>query len=185
MSELVTKAKEWAHRAHDSIGQMRKYGGKVYWTHTDAVAEMLGQEGENEEIQAASHLHDVLEDVAITKSEFSEVEMRKEFGDIVTNLVIEVTNVYTKKNYPNLNRAKRKHLEHERIAKISKDAKSIKLADIIHNVVGLVEHNRDFAKVFLSEKTMILPNLKEGNLTLYKKCVRVVADEIAKLAKSR
>lgn len=185
MNEIVEKAKWWAHTAHDSIGQKRKYGGDVYWVHTDTVAELLRQSGESEDVQAAGHLHDILEDVSPTKPEFSKEKMLEEFGSVITKLVEEVTDVFIKENYPSFNRAKRKHLEHERIAKISKDAKSIKLADIIHNVDGLVGHNPDFAKVFLAEKVLALPLLTEGNSILYKKACRVVADEIAKLKEWR
>lgn len=180
---IVEKAKEWAHAAHDSIGQKRKYDGENYWVHTDRVANILKEAGESEEIQAAGHLHDVLEDVADKNADYNEVAMRREFGDVITNLVLEVTNVYTKENYPNLNRANRKRLEHDRLKKISKDGKSIKLADIADNVEGVVDTDSGFGKVFVSEKTQLLVYLREGNDTLYKKATRVVADEIAKLSK--
>ena len=179
---IVEKAKEWAHAAHDSIGQKRKYGGQNYWVHTDRVAEALKQAGETEEVQAAGHLHDVLEDVADKNVKFNEAAMLIDFGSKITELVKEVTNVFTKENHPNLNRAKRKHLEHERLSKISKEAKSIKLADIADNVDGLIDNDRDFGKVFLSEKAQLLVFLREGNDTLYKKATKAVANEIAKLS---
>jgi len=180
---IVEKAKEWAHAAHDSIGQKRKYGGENYWVHTDRVADALKEVGESEEVQAAGHLHDVLEDVADKNVKFNESVMLIDFGSVITELVKEVTNVYTKENYPNLNRAKRKHLEHERLAKISKEAKSIKLADIADNVNGVVDNDVGFGKVFVSEKAQLLVYLREGNESLYKKATKVVADEIAKLSK--
>lgn len=180
---IVEKAKEWAHAAHDSVGQKRKYGGANYWVHTDRVANALKEAGESEEVQAAGHLHDVLEDVSDKNADYNEVAMRREFGDVITNLVLEVTNVYTKENYPNLNRAKRKHLEHDRLKKISKEGKSIKLADIADNVEGVIDNDAGFGKVFVLEKTQLLVYLREGNDTLYKKATRAVADEIAKLNK--
>lgn len=183
MNELVEKAKEWAHSAHDSIGQKRKYGGQVYWVHTDAVADLLKQAGESEEVQAAGHLHDVLEDVAPKNSEFSEQNMRKEFGNRVTDIVIEVTNVFTKEDYPLWNRAKRKHQEEMRLGTISKDAKAVKLADISHNVENIVAQDPGFGRVFLAEKVIALNQLRDGNQTLYKMAVRAVSDEIAKLKK--
>lgn len=181
MNDIVTKAQKWAHDAHDSIGQMRKYGGRVYWVHTDAVSDLLRQAGEDENIQAAAHLHDVLEDVAPTNPTYSLSEMIKEFGPHITQLVVEVTNVFTKENYPELNRTKRKKLEHERLMKISDGAKSIKLADIIDNIGGLFDHNPDFAKVYVPEKSLILPHLKSGNKVLYEKAFKVLANETEKL----
>ena len=60
---LIEKAKQFAHEAHDSIGQKRKYSGEPYWVHTDAVAEKVAAIGGTEVMVAAAHLHDVLEDV--------------------------------------------------------------------------------------------------------------------------
>lgn len=181
---IVEKAKNWAHNAHDSIGQKRKYNGQNYWVHTDEVAEFLKLAGESEEIQAAGHLHDVLEDVSDRNFDYNEDSMRKEFGDVVTNLVKEVTNVYTKSNYPHLNRVKRKRLEHERLEKISKEAKSIKLADIICNCQGVLDQNDDFGKVFLAEKATLLPLSKDGNKSLYEKAFNVILEETSKLKNS-
>lgn len=180
---IVEKSKKWAHAAHDSIGQKRKYSGDNYWVHTDRVANVLKEAGESEEVQAAGHLHDDLEDVADKNSNYNEDAMRREFGDVITNLVLEVTNVYTKENYPNLNRAERKRLEHKRLSQISKEAKSIKLADIADNVEGIVDNDVGFGKVFVFEKSQLLVYLRDGNETLYKKATKVVADEIAKLNK--
>ena len=56
-------AKEFAHAAHDSIKQVRKYTGEPYWNHTDAVAEVVASVGGTEDMVMAAHLHDVLEDV--------------------------------------------------------------------------------------------------------------------------
>jgi (p)ppGpp synthase/HD superfamily hydrolase len=183
MSELVTKAQAWAHAAHDSINQKRKYGDEVYWVHTDAVADILKEAGESEEVQAAGHLHDVLEDVAPKNPTYSEENMRKEFGDVVTNLVLEVTNVYTKEAFPHLNRAKRKHLEEKRIGTISLGGKNIKCADITHNIKGILTYDTEFGKVFLAEKSVALTQLTNANPVLYKMVTRAVADEIAKLKK--
>lgn len=183
MTDRIEKAKEYFRKAHDSIGQKRKYTGESYWVHTERVAQMIWDATKNEDLTIAALGHDVLEDVADKNADYNEVAMRREFGDVITNLVLEVTNVYTKENHPNLNRTKRKHLEHERLSKISKEAKSIKLADIADNVDGLIDNDRDFGKVFLSEKAQLLVFLREGNDTLYKKATKAVANEIAKLSK--
>jgi (p)ppGpp synthase/HD superfamily hydrolase len=183
MTDRIEKAKEYFRKAHDSIGQKRKYTGEPYWVHTERVAQMIWDATKNEDLTIAALGHDVLEDVADKNPDYNEAAMRKEFGDVITNLVLEVTNVYTKENYPNLNRAKRKHLEHKRLSKVSKEAKSIKLADIADNVEGVVDSDVGFGKVFVFEKSQLLVYLREGNDTLYKKATKAVADEIAKLNK--
>src|SRR5690606_9073753 len=88
------------------------------------------------EALAAALLHDVLEDTPIT-----EVELTEFLQGILTNeqtqktiqLVVELTDVYTKENYPQWNRNYRKTLETERIKNISADAQTIKYADILDN----------------------------------------------------
>lgn len=176
---IVEKAKEWAHNAHDSINQKRKYNGESYWKHTDRVAEILKNAGESEIVQAAGHLHDILEDV--NSSQFNEIEMEKIFGSKVVKIVKEVTNVFTKENYLNLNRSKRKHLEHERLAKISKESKSVKLADIIDNINGIVDQDINFGKVYIREKAENLLGLKDGNPVLFKMALEVIKKELSKL----
>jgi (p)ppGpp synthase/HD superfamily hydrolase len=178
---LINEAKIWSHNAHDSIGQMRKYGGKAYWVHTDAVSQLLKETGESEEVQIAGMLHDVVEDVTPNNPTYSVEEIKSKFGETVVRLVLEVTNVYEKKHYPHLNRTKRKQLERERLGKISKEGKSIKLADIINNVEGVVDQDAGFGRVFVLEKSVLLPLLKEGNPILYKKANEVIMNEINKL----
>lgn len=185
MSELTEKAKRWAHEGHDSIFQKRKYDGAPYWVHTDNVAQQLESVGESENVIAAGHLHDVLEDISDINPWYSESRMRQEFGDEITDLVLEVTNVYVKEKYPHLNRVKRKLLEHKRLATISNGAKSIKLADITNNVEGLVKQDIGFGKVYVTEKAHVLPSLRGGNDTLFLNANRAVAKEIAELSKLR
>ncbi len=177
MSELVNKAKQWAHEAHNSIGQKRKFSGEPYTVHTDGVEHRLFLAGEGEEVRAAGHLHDVLEDVAPLNPKFSEEEMLKIFPKEVVELVKEVTNIFTKENYPDLNRAKRKHEEHLRLSKISTKGKSIKLADITENVTGVMEQDVGFGRVFVSEKANLLKYLKDGNPLLYKDAIMAVSKE--------
>lgn len=185
MHELIEKAKKWAHEGHDSINQKRKYTNQPYWVHTDSVADILEKAGEKDVVVAAGHLHDILEDVAILNPTYSEKNMRQEFGDEVTNLVIEVTNVYTKENYPHLNRVKRKVLEHKRLSTISNNGKSIKLADITDNVNGVISQDIDFGKVYIAEKAHVLTVLRSGNEVLFRNANKVVANEIAELSKLR
>jgi hypothetical protein len=39
MSDIEQRAKAFAIRAHDAIGQKRKYTGAPYWTHCGEVAD--------------------------------------------------------------------------------------------------------------------------------------------------
>lgn len=163
-----------AKAAHDSIKQKRKYTGEPYWTHCYNVGLILLEHFESKlshtEVDEslvsallAASCHDYAEDVTPRNSYYSINKLRELIGEEATNLVIELTDVYTHENYPNLNRAKRKELERDRIAKISNTAKNIKLADLIDNTNSIVEHDKDFARVYLHEKWQILKVLWRGS----------------------
>lgn len=163
---LIEKAQQVAHEAHDSIGQKRKYTGEPYWVHTDAVAAQCASVGLRDEAVAAAHLHDVIEDVYPLNNKYDIYFIAREFGEDVAKMVTDLTDVYTKEAWPDLNRAKRKALERERISKVSPETKSIKLADLIHNTQSIVTSDKDFATVYLREKLDVLPYLSDGHPAL-------------------
>ena len=168
---LIEKAKDFSHRAHDSIGQKRKYTGEPYWVHTDAVAAHVAELGGDENTVAAAHLHDYLEDVIPELNKRGEIEkllaFEKEYDETfpqpVKDMVIELTDVYIKETYPQYNRKQRKALEMERLGKTSPESMTIKLCDLINNTASIVAHDRDFAVVYLGEKLSVLPYLADGS----------------------
>jgi (p)ppGpp synthase/HD superfamily hydrolase len=147
------KARNFAVEAHASIDQVRKYTGEPYHVHVHAVAELVETKTKDEEILAAACLHDVLEDVEPSMPQYGRETIRKEFGERVLSLVIELTDIYTKENYPDLNRKKRKQLEAERLAQVSDDAKLIKRADLFDNNKTIA--GSSFNKVWLEEKAVL------------------------------
>jgi len=162
---LVEKAKEFAHEAHDFILQKRKYTGAPYWVHTDEVAAIVSTVTNDPEVIAAAHLHDVVEDVNIEP--YTAQTIYDLFGSRVANLVIELTNRYTKENVPTMNRSIRKLREAERLAKISYDAQTIKYADIIANTSDISKSDPKFAPKYLSEKREILKVMTGGHPVLF------------------
>jgi (p)ppGpp synthase/HD superfamily hydrolase len=166
----IEQAQKMAHEAHDSIGQKRKYTGEPYWVHTDAVASIVSSVTSDEDMIAAAHLHDVLEDVFPILNGWNYRRIEETFGSRVAEMVLDLTDSYTKEACPNLNRAARKAKELERISKISVEAKTIKLADLLDNTVSIVSYDKDFAKVYLREKLAMLPYLSDGNSELLQRC---------------
>lgn len=150
---MYEKAKEIAKEAHESIGQKRKFTNGPYYKHPLAVAALLEDITDDEDILAAACLHDILEDVTPINKTYDEDFICKNFNSRVSNLVVELTNKYTKDNFQNLNRESRKQLELFRIMTISDDAKLIKKADLHHNSMELP--NSEFAKMWLKEKQEI------------------------------
>lgn len=147
------KARELSIQAHESIKQRRKYSDKPYYTHVIAVAEMVASVTDDVDVISAAYLHDVLEDVTPVNSFYNQDWIEREFGVRVLNLVLELTNIYTKKDYPALNRRERKHLEALRISKMSDEAKLIKRADLHHNSTELDDSS--FSRLWLEEKSFI------------------------------
>lgn len=46
--------------------------------------------------------------------------------------------------------------------------KTIKLADLISNTKSIVEHDKNFARIYIKEKELLLEVLADGDENLYK-----------------
>ena len=86
-SERINHALRIAARAHE--GQYRKGSDTPYVAHPVAVALISQRYYSDEEVFIAALLHDVLEDVP--KWTYSESDMRRDFGDAVTEIVKDVS----------------------------------------------------------------------------------------------
>lgn len=154
------KILEFATQAHGD--QKRKYVDMLYITHPIAVAKLVKNNGGDMNMQAAALLHDVLEDTDITHEQLRtflyQICYQADASDIL-QLVVELTDVYVKQSFPELNRQKRKALEASRLYFASDRAKAIKRADIEHNSESIMEHDPKFAKVFLAEKENLLKKI--------------------------
>ena len=160
MANLVKRAKVFATQAHQRIDQRRKYNNLPYHVHLEAVADIVASVTDDEEMIAAAWLHDVVEDTPATLE-----DLEKEFGTNVAQLVKELTDVSRPSDG---NRTKRKAIDREHIANASSSAKTIKLADLIHNSRDITRHDPHFARIYLSEVSALLNVLGDGDSKLYK-----------------
>ena len=171
MTNLEKRARLWAIRWHDSIGQVRKYTGGAYWKHPEAVAELVKTVPHTPEMVAAAYMHDVIEDTPCT-----EAEMREAFGDAVTDLVMWLTDVSTPKDG---NRDARKTIDRAHTAAAPREAKTVKLADLIDNSRSILARDPDFAKVYLREKRLLLDEaLRDGDPTLWAQADQITRDAL-------
>jgi guanosine-3',5'-bis(diphosphate) 3'-pyrophosphohydrolase len=125
---VILKAAEFAARKHRD--QRRKdRSASPYINHPIALAEVLSRVGgiTSPNVLAAGLLHDTLEDTQTTR-----LELRKAFGPSIAKIVDEVTD---DKRLP---KQRRKELQVEHAAHISKSAKLVKLADKISNLSDIV-----------------------------------------------
>lgn len=128
-STLLLKATDFSARHH--AHQTRKGDLRVpYVNHPIRVAWYLASVGgiHNVEVLCAALLHDTLEDTDAT-----EEELRREFGDEITALVLEVTD---DKSLPKAERKRRQVLH---APEVSDGATQIKLADKTSNVEDIAE----------------------------------------------
>jgi len=156
---LFGRARAFAIAAHEAVGQKRKYTGEPYYFHPLQVATIVQSFGGTDEMVVAALLHDTVEDTDITLD-----IIEQEFGATVAKLVDELTDKFVDPAIGN--RAHRKTLERERLATISKEAQTIKLADLLHNTSSIVRYDPGFARVYLTEKRAILGGMRQGNKAL-------------------
>ena len=156
--EKIIAAYEFAKNAHE--GQVRKYTGEHYIVHPVAVARMLlDLPNIDHNMVIAALLHDVVEDTSVELKEIWE-----EFGYDVAMLVENLTDVAKPEDG---NRAVRFKMNLEHTALADPRAKTIKLADLIHNTESIVQYDKVFAKTYLKEKKELLKVLTEGDPELY------------------
>lgn len=163
---LVDAAIQFAKTWHGHVNHQRKYTGEPYTVHLAAVAELVSAHQGTPEMIAAAWLHDVVEDTPVTME-----DIRAQFGDTVTNLVEELTDVSGPEDG---NRALRKAMDKEHLAKASDSAKTIKLADLIDNAESIIEHDPTFANVYIKEMRALLEVLEGGNEQLYRRANEIV-----------
>lgn len=177
MEKILEEIKEFADQAHGN--QLRKHTPDRYIVHPIRVMLLCREYTEDINILAAALLHDVLEDTAIDEREMKEFLIKTMGLDnaiFTLKYVVELTDVYTKENYPQLNRSQRKEEEFKRLETVSKEAQTIKYADIIDNSLEIVDHDPSFAPVFLSEYENLLKNLTAGHPELYERAVKTVEE---------
>jgi (p)ppGpp synthase/HD superfamily hydrolase len=154
---IVVKAEQLARAAHE--GQFRKYTHEPYIVHPEAVARIAASVTDDPVILAACWLHDVVEDTSVT------IDMIEAgFGPEIAAVVADVTNV-TKKS--DGNRQYRKSVERQHLAGASSKAKTVKLADILHNVPDIIMNDPGFARTYVAEKQAVLEVLVGGDEGLY------------------
>lgn len=174
-NEILDAVTRFADHAHGD--QLRKYGGDRYIVHPIRVMENCARYTSEICVLSAALLHDVLEDTSVTPAEllhFLQNIFSPSSAAQTLDLVIALTDVYTKQNYPRMNRRKRKAEEAKRLSQCSAAAQTIKYADIYDNAKHIMEEDPDFGPVFLREAFDLLTQLTGGNAVLRLEVMDVV-----------
>ncbi|MGV3529572.1 MAG: HD domain-containing protein [Flavisolibacter sp.] len=180
MEKVLEKIRDFADAAHG--GQKRKYTPERYIVHPVRVMEMCRRYSHSLPLLAAALLHDVLEDTPVSRGEifdFLKTVMTKDEAHTCIEMVVELTDVFTKDAYPQWNRRVRKEKEADRISRSSPGAQTIKYADIIDNCREIVQYDRQFGPKFLKECRQLLGVMQAGNRELYQLALQTVQKELA------
>jgi (p)ppGpp synthase/HD superfamily hydrolase len=147
---IIRQAAQMARDLHQ--GQKRA-GGRPYIEHPMRVAGMVTMLDDehlpatiDDNMIAAAWLHDVYEDTHLSPPLLS-----YRFNFTLGRYVKELTNRFTKKDYPRLNRKMRKAAETMRLADVSPQAQIIKLCDRIDNLQTINEKGDKFSLTFCAE----------------------------------
>ena len=173
MSDLVDRARVYATEAHQRINHRRKYNNEPYHVHLSAVAKLVATVTDDDEMVAAAWLHDTVEDTQATLE-----DIEAEFGVHVAELVEELTDVSKPGDG---NRVQRKQIDRIHLAQASKQAKTVKLADLIDNCKDITRHDPRFAQVYLTEMNSLLDVLQGGDEQLYRRAEKIHAKSVEKL----
>ncbi len=166
ITDIVERADAFAEYHHAAISQKRKYTGDDYIVHPRAVMHIVKSVPHTIAQLCAALLHDTVEDTHATLD-----EIERAFGSEISILVEMLTDISKKEDG---NRKFRKAMDLDHTAKASDQAKTIKLADLIHNSVSIMKYDPRFAKVFITEKTLMMKVLIGGDHTLYKRAMAVI-----------
>lgn len=135
LTPKISKAINRASVLH--FGQKRKADGLPFITHPFAVAFILLNYTDDEDVIIAGLLHDVIEDV----EDYSEKDFQKEFGEKVFKMVMDVSEDTVLKKEKGAKESwhirKEKYLEHLR--NCDEDSLMISCADKIHNTMSLID----------------------------------------------
>lgn len=170
MPDLVRRALAFAAEAHASIDQRRKYTNEPYIAHPIAVAKIVRTVRHTDAMIAAAYLHDVIEDTPVEL-----LEIKSEFGLDVAELVYWLTDASKPEDG---NRAARKAIDRERIARAPAAAQTIKLADLIDNTRTISAFDPDFWQVYREEKRQLLGVLRRSDRRLWQQAAEQVGMEV-------
>lgn len=166
MSDSQQMLKAVSYAAEQHVRQRRKgipqgtHKRTPYINHPLRVASLIARAGINDiNVLCAAVLHDTIEDTDTT-----EADLRREFGDIITDIVLEVTD---DKELP---KAKRRQLQIEHAPNLSAGAALVKLADKVDNIRDLVEEPPDWTperiEQYFAQARQVVDNITAPNHVL-------------------
>ncbi|MCL2484277.1 MAG: HD domain-containing protein [Firmicutes bacterium] len=167
----LEKALYFAKIKHE--GQTRQ-GGEPYVTHPIRVAEIIKENKVgakyHDELIAAALLHDTMED-----TETSYQELKRNFGEMVASLVLELTDPKYTQRYLG-----KKEYMTKKMGQMTSYVLTLKLADRLDNLRDMKNATEEFRQRQLTDTRYILENLDVEYTNSQQKLVALVREELAK-----
>jgi (p)ppGpp synthase/HD superfamily hydrolase len=154
---LPKRALAYAARAHE--GQVRELGGgrtEPYVEHCRRVMASAALLCDDEGVQAAAALHDVIEDTIVTRHQIEAM-----FGPYVAGMVEALSDKFGPQ--PGYNRKQRKAMEAIRLGGLKWECRLIKLCDVLDNAASIEAKGGAFAEVWRVEKAELVWMLLGGD----------------------
>lgn len=151
--DTAYKAMLFAREVHKD--QKRKYTGNPYSDHLAEVAGIVATVSLSPLSIAVAWLHDCVEDCGVQDQTIKDM-----FGMDVRNGVVLLSDMEQG------NRAKRKAASRARLSAAPGWVQTIKCADLISNTSSIVEHDPQFAQLYLEEKRLLLDVMAKADSRL-------------------
>lgn len=131
-TSFLDKALVFAIKAHSGVERRGK--DLPYIVHPMEAVAIVATMTKDQEILSAAALHDVIED-----TEYTEDDIRKEFGERVSHLVSSETDLIVEGKSESESWRERKQYAIERLAKLDRDAKIVSLGDKLSNARAMLQ----------------------------------------------
>lgn len=131
-TSFLDRALEFAIKAHSGIERRGK--GFPYIVHPMEAVSIVATFTSDQELLAAAALHDVVED-----TDYTEEDIRKEFGERVAHLVSAETDLVVEGKSESDSWKERKQFAIDRLAKLDRDAKIVSIGDKLSNARAMLQ----------------------------------------------
>ena len=130
-TSFLDKALEFAIKAHSGVERRGK--GYPYIVHPMEAVSIVATITKDQELLAAAALHDVVED-----TNYTVVDIKKEFGDRVANLVAAESDLVVEGKSESESWKERKQYAIDRLKNLSHDAKIVAIGDKLSNARAML-----------------------------------------------
>ena len=131
-TSFLDRALEFTIKAHSGIERRGK--GFPYIVHPMEAVSIVATFTSDQELLAAAALHDVVED-----TDYTEEDIRKEFGERVAHLVSAETDLVVEGKSESDSWKERKQFAIDRLAKLDRDAKIVSIGDKLSNARAMLQ----------------------------------------------